>query len=110
MDKRKYIPYYMCLNCDFIYRADVLDANEEHWEFEYISTQQCPNCGKREDIWVEICPFETFQKEINESRCIIPLITPHEVKGRHISSWFCIFHTKMENCPLFSIFTGKKKR
>jgi len=49
----------------------------------------------------ENCPFETYVKEINESRCVIPLDLPKKVLGeRSLESWLCMFRNLYEECPI----------
>jgi hypothetical protein len=48
------------------------------------------------------CPFQNKQHEIQEARCIIPLIRPKESHDKVVprNSWFCDFYDKEERCPI----------
>ena len=95
------IPYFMCLECKRIYRADELSALPSDWD-SILHLFKCKEC---ETInLIKICPFE--------SRCIIPLIMkPQTVTyGKHLNTWFCVFHGKLKECPVYAIFSGEQVR
>ena len=104
----RFIPYFLCLNCGSIYRADDLSTRSTRWDQLNITAIKCPECYSKQ-CWVEICPFETYVEETQESRCIIPNKIPLEV-SKNRESWHCIYHNKLKECPVVAIFIGVKKR
>ena len=48
------------------------------------------------------CCFQTIQIEINESRCIIPLI----LKSKE--SWLCEYYLQEYNCPIIKRMKKQK--
>lgn len=50
------------------------------------------------------CPFQSKINEIDESRCIIPLVLRpselHKYCSIEFGSWFCSFHNNEIDCPL----------
>jgi hypothetical protein len=108
----KFIPYFTCLECRAIIRADELSANPKDWNLQTISKLRCPYCKEigQTDQWIQICPFETYQIEIDESRCILPMKMSNYATYGHNGSWFCEFHGKIEKCPIYAVFSGEKHR